>query len=246
MNIIQQLEEFGFNGKKALLYSVLLRVQAGSASELAKAAGLKRTTVYDLLDEFVAEGLAVVGFSGRKRIYTALQPENLQLRLERQKSLLDDLLPNLNMLFNHTSKIPRVRYYEGVKGVRQFHDELLQTPKKEYFYFGSMSSVVGVVGRRYLKSFVRKRVEQKIWAHAIRIREQEIDESLLLPGDEHYRQVRYISLPKSEKVVNMTLFDDKIAITASIEENYALIIESRELFTLTKVIWNYLWESAEK
>ncbi len=246
MNIIQQLKEFGFNGKKAVLYNILLRAQTSSASELAKAAGLKRTTVYDLLGEFVAEGLVVVSFSGRKRIYKALQPESLQLRLERQKSLLDDLLPSLNMLYNHTSKIPQVRYYEGAKGIRQFHDELLQTPRKEYFYFGSMSSLVDVVGRRYLKSFVQKRVEQKIWAHAIRIREQEIDEPFLAPGDENYRKVRYISLPQSEKVVNMTLFDDKIAITASSKENYALIIESHELFTLMKVIWNYLWESAKK
>ncbi|HWL54770.1 MAG TPA: helix-turn-helix domain-containing protein [Chthoniobacteraceae bacterium] len=246
MNLLEPLRELGFNGRKAHLYQVLLRLRSGSATELARAAGLKRTTVYDLLDELAADGLAVISFAGRKRVYTALHPDNLQLRLERQRTLLDDLLPDLNLLFNQSPRKPRIRYYDGVQGVRQFHEELLQTPAKEYFYFGSMSSLVGVVGRRYLKSFVTKRVARKIRAHAIRIREQEIDESHLLPGDENYREVRYISLPPDEQVVNMTLYDDKVAIVASAEEGYALIIESHGLFTLLKVIWNYLWRSAEE
>ncbi len=245
-NILEQLQEFGFNGKKALLYSTLLRTRTGSAAELAQTAGIKRTTVYDLLEELVSEGLAVVGFSGRKRVYTATQPDNLELRLQRQRGLLDDLLPGLNVLFNRTSHQPRVRYYDGAKGIRQFHDELLQTQSGSYFYFGSISGLISIVGRRYLKAFVRKRVEKQIWAHAIRIREQEVDEPFLLPGDENYRHVRYISLPGNEKVVNMTLFDDKVAIVASAEEDYALIIESHGLFTLMKVIWDYLWNSAEE
>lgn len=44
----------------------------------------------------------------------------------------------------------------------------------------------------------------------------------------------------------MTLFDGKIAIVASTGENYALIIESDGLFTLLKLIWDYLWSIAEK
>ena len=246
MNIVKQLEAFGFGGKKALVYSALLQARSGSAAELAEAAGLKRTTLYELLDELVADGLAVVGFSGRKRVYTATQPDNLHLCLERQRSLLDELLPELNGLFSRTSHNPRVRYYEGMKGVRQFHDELLKTPSGEYFYFGSMRGLEGVVGRRYLKSFVRRRVERKIRAHAIRIREQEIDEPLLMPGDELYREVRYISLPQGTNVVNMTLFDGKVAIVASTGENYALIVESDGLFALLKLIWGYLWGVAEK
>jgi sugar-specific transcriptional regulator TrmB len=246
MDIVKQLGELGFGAKKALLYNTLLQARSGSAADLAEAAGIKRTTIYELLDELVADGLAVVGFSGRKRVYTATQPENLQLRLERQKTLLDELLPDLNVLFNRTPHKPRVRYYEGMQGVRQFHDELLQTPSREYFYFGSMQGLEGVVGRRYLKSFVRRRVEKNIRAHAIRIREQEIDEPLLMPGDELHREVRYISLPQAASVVNMTLFDGKVAIVASTGENYALIIESEGLFTLLKLIWDYLWDIAEK
>lgn len=246
MDLVQQLGELGFGAKKALLYSVLLQARAGSAAELAEQAGLKRTTSYELLEDLVADGLAVVGFSGRKRVYTATQPDNLQLRLERQRVLLDEMLPELNGLFNRTSHKPRVRYYEGLKGVRQFHDELLQTPSKEYFYFGSMQGLEGVVGRRYLKSFVRRRVERNIRAHAIRIREQEIDEPWLMPGDELHREVRYISLPRAANVVNMTLYDGKVAIVASTGENYALIIESDGLFTLLKLIWDYLWSVAEK
>ncbi len=244
--LLEQLQEFGFNGKKALLYSTLLRTRAGSAAELAREAGIKRTTVYDLLEELVGEGLAVVSFSGRKRVYTASQPSNLELQLQRKRGLLDDLLPRLNVLFNHTSPQPKVRLYDGPKGVRQYHDELLQTRSGDYHYFGSMDGLSSVLGRRYLRSFVRRRVEKKIWAYGIRIREQEIDEPLLLPSEENYRQVRYISLPANERFGSMTLFDDKVAIVASAGENYVLMIESHELFTLLKVIWNYLWESAEK
>lgn len=246
MNLNEQLKILGFNDKKATLYCTLLKAQSLPAAELASLAGVKRTTAYSLLNELMEEGLAVVSFAHSKRVFTATPPENLQLRMQRQMAVLDETLPELNALYHRQPHKPRVRYYEGSEGVRRFHNELLQIGSGEYFYFGSMQGLIDVVGQPYLKSFVRKRVAKRIWSNAIRIREQEVDEPLILPGDENFRRARYISLPNNDKVVNMVLFEDKVAIISTSEENYVLIIESHELFAMMKTVWDYLWRATEK
>ena len=61
------------------------------------------------------------------------------------------------------------------------------------------------------------------------------------PGPQHLRRVRYLPQSISENVAELILYDNKIAVHSTIKENYAVTIESRELFILLKTIWDCLW-----
>ena len=45
-------------------------------------------------------------------------------------------------------------------------------------------------------------------------------------------------------VPSLYLYDEKIAIISAVKENYAIIIESHDLFVLVKTIWQCLWNVA--
>jgi sugar-specific transcriptional regulator TrmB len=240
------LRHIGFSEKKAALYKALLTHGRGTAAELATAAKLKRTTAYDILEELTTEHLVAMTFVGNKRVFVAEPPENLQQLIERQVRTVDQIMPGLKELFYHNSPRPRVRYFEGSEGIRYVHEELLKLKKKEYFYFGSITGFVDALGRDYLESFVRRRISRRIWSHALRIRSQEIDSPYMLPGDENYRRVRYLSRSLGDNVANLTLYDGKIAICSTSHENYAMIIESGEMYMILKLVWDCMWDTAEE
>ncbi len=226
---VDELRQIGFSEKKAVLYTTLLARGRGSAAQLAAAAKLKRTTAYDILEELANENLVSVTFDGNKRVFVAEPPENLHQLIDRQARAVDQLMPGLKDLFYRSNSRPRIRYFEGSEGIRYVHEELLKVVQKEYFYFGSISGFVDALGRDYLESFVRRRVRRRIWSNAIRIRSQEIDSPYMMPGDENYRRVRYLSRSVADYVANLTLYDGKIAICSTSHENYAMIIESAEM-----------------
>lgn len=59
-----------------------------------------------------------------------------------------------------------------------------------------------------------------------------------------WRRVRYLPAPISEDIAGLYLYDEKIAIISAVKENYAIIIESHDLFVLVKTIWQCLWNVA--
>jgi sugar-specific transcriptional regulator TrmB len=241
-----ELQQLGFSEKKAALYKALLTQGRGTAAELAASARLKRTTAYDLLEELTNEHLAAMTFAGNKRVFIAEPPENLQQFIDRQLHTIDRIMPGLKELFYHNSPRPRIRYFEDAEGIRHVHEELLKVKSKEYFYFGSITGFVDALGRDYLESFVRRRIRRRIWSHAIRIRTHEIDSPYMTPGDDNYRRVRYLTRSLGDNVANLTLYDGKIAICSTSHENYAMIVESREMYTILKLIWDCMWDAAEE
>ncbi|MDD3117986.1 MAG: helix-turn-helix domain-containing protein [Victivallales bacterium] len=240
----EALRQLGFGERKATLYLTLLTMGRGTAAELAAAAKIKRTTAYDLLAELTADHLAAVTFVGNKRYFVAEPPEQLQTLAARRVQAADRLMPGLKELFYRHADRPRVRYFEGAEGIRRVHEELLKVKNREYFYFGSISGFVDALGRDYLERFVRRRISRRIWSYAIRIRSQEIDSPLLLPGNENYRRVRYLSRSLPDNVASLTFYDGKIAICSTSHENYAMIVESWEMYTILKLVWDCMWDVA--
>ena len=91
-----------------------------------------------------------------------------------------------------------------------------------------------------------ERVRRGIRSYAIRVRSREVDWDYMRPGEQNLRQVRYLPRNIFEDVASLYLFDDTVAVMSALKENYSMSIESRELFTLLKTIWNCMWETAEE
>ena len=52
-----QLIELGFGDKEASVYLVLLELGPSTTTEISRAAGINRTTGYDILESLASEGL---------------------------------------------------------------------------------------------------------------------------------------------------------------------------------------------
>ncbi|WP_276740980.1 TrmB family transcriptional regulator [Victivallis vadensis] len=246
MSCLEQLTRLGLNGRQTNVYIALLQLGTASAIEIAKATRYKHPTVYDVLDVLKERRLVAESFSGGRKLFTAEDPENLLEEENRRRQALDAVLPDLKALYDQQAHRPRVRFYQGEEAYRAINRQLLNVKSGEYFYFGSVQEMFQFCTPRDHEEYVKERVRRGIRSYAIRVRSREVDWDYMRPGEQNLRQVRYLPRNIFEDVASLYLFDDTVAVMSALKENYSMSIESRELFTLLKTIWNCMWETAEE
>lgn len=246
MNIIDQLEKLGLNGRQAKVYLALLQLGTGTGIDIAKVTRYKHPTVYDVLDVLKDRGLVSETFEGGRKLFCAEDPDRLRLEEEERHRTLEGLLPDLQALYRGGNRRPRMRVYIGQEGLRIVDEELLEVKSKEYFYFGGAREMLQTATEEYLRDYYHKRLERGIWSNAIRTRGEEDPLDYMQSGEQHLRRVRYLPKPILENAAGLYLYDDHVAVTSALKENYTMIIESNDLALLIRAIWNCIWEIAEE
>ncbi len=243
---VATLERLGFNDKKAKLYLTIL-AGGGTAAELASRAKLKRSTVYDYLDELIQDRLVSLSIRQARRFFVPESPDNLTNLFQRRLDAVSAMLPALQSLFSSGSgTIPHVRYYEGIDGVRKIHDELLSTASGEYFYFGSMRSFANILGQEYLSNFTTQRIRRKIRSNGIRMKNQETNEPDSLGTEENLRRVHYLPEDLVNCSASITIFSGKTCVISAEGKIYGFIIEEQNLYLLLKTIWDFVWNNTHE
>ena len=77
MSIKQQLSEIGFNEKEVAIYLALMDMGKATPAELAQVTGIKRTTVYAVLNELLKKAVISEDIGERKNAYISLPPDGL-------------------------------------------------------------------------------------------------------------------------------------------------------------------------
>lgn len=120
----QFLSSLNLTEKEITLYLASLRYGPQTASTLSKKTGIARSTVNFVIGELIKKGFASKNNHEKTTYFSAIQPESLEYILlekaaETKKQLNEyhELLPLFNSLQNKQSSIPKVRYFEGVKGL---------------------------------------------------------------------------------------------------------------------------------
>lgn len=120
------LADLGLAPKEAETYIAMLELGPASVQEIAKKAGINRTTTYVMMEGLKKHGLVSTFDKGKKTLFAAENPEQLVEILTRQsqainakKSKLEESLPRLLAIFNSTGDKPRVRFLEGEEPMRE-------------------------------------------------------------------------------------------------------------------------------
>lgn len=101
-------------------------------------------------------------------------------------------------------------------------------------------------GMTYIRHNMEKRVAKKITRLSLRSAEtiKETKWDFYSSDEKLLRKLRY--LPKQIKIDTLIqIYGNKISVIASKKEDYAFIIESKELSSLMKQIFLWLWQSAK-
>lgn len=136
-DIARNLIEAGFEPKEVEIYLAVLSLGKATVTDIARKSGVKRTTVYEYLDDLVRKNLVHKTSQGKRIMYLAENPEKIGKLLDYRKKHFEKILPDLKSVFARSSHKPQIRFYEGIEGMRAIYDEMTKTSQTIYGAFAA-------------------------------------------------------------------------------------------------------------
>ena len=154
----------GFKPKEAQIYLALLELGEASIIQIAKKAGIKRTTVYNIIPDFVNRGLITSAVRKKRKVYFIEDPRSLTTDLKERENAIDKLIPELLAIQNILPSKPRITFYEGVGGMKELYQDTLNSLKEgdAILSYTGLSDFSKLMPQEYNDYYIKERVKKKI------------------------------------------------------------------------------------
>ena len=239
----KKLEKLGFESKEATLYTALLELGEAGIVDIARKSGLKRTTVYHILDSLKLRGLVSQTKKGKKVIYIAEDPHSIGEDLKEKEKLFRKTLPELLSIANLMEKKPIIRYFEGLNGIKEvYKDELQQSDSELLCWWAESYEIFG--DDFVIDYYMPERIKRKIWNRSI-VPESKYAHYHKQFDQKSLRQIRIAPLDPIFAELELSLYAKNKTSIKSFQEKFALIIESQALHNTLKNIFELQWKSLE-
>ena len=253
MKIEQVLKDLGLQDKEPDVYLALLKTPgAQPASIIATRANLNRTTVYKSLVKLVKKGLVT---KTQRQGITCFFAENPDKRLEtlllNQRKNLDminesliTILPEIQNMQKQELFRPKMRYYEGLEGVKRLYEDTLAEGKTIYA-FEDVHDFPPELKAWLFENYVPRRVEKGIFAHVLTPKNPE---NIRYREDDKVAQKETRFIPKSDFPIEIeiNIYGHKTAFFSyNPEEMFSVILESQAIAKSMKSIFNLCWKIAK-
>ncbi|MBI2564389.1 helix-turn-helix domain-containing protein [Candidatus Woesearchaeota archaeon] len=234
------LKEFGLSENEVKVYITLLKTGESGVQNLAKNAGLPRTTTYHLLESLSQKGLVSHIDKNKIRYFQAANPKIIPEILEEQKKHIKEIIPELLTIAETFTEKPKVEVYEGIKGIKTILEDTLET-KKEILHYGDIISLQNSL-KYIFPQFINKRVEKKI-PIKILCKKEAAHKELLETAKKQYREFKFIPSNYTFKS-SIFIYNKKVAILSLQQEPYyGIIIDNEDFHQTQKNMFELLWQT---
>lgn len=164
--ITKILHQLGLNETEIKVYLMLLQTGTAPASTLAKRTDMPPSTARYTCKQLVQMGVVMMGVRGNTLLFTAREPENLSILLEKDRNILkrkehglNKILGDLQKLYNPYTTLPKVRFCEGVEGLISLLDDTLTTSSTIYgavrFTSTTHKDITNYLEKRYIPARIK-------------------------------------------------------------------------------------------
>lgn len=237
---LQKLIESGLNEKEAGVYFAALLQGPTTVLKLARESGLKRATVYTVIDSLVHKGLMRIDERGIKKVFVAEDPSNLKRIAEEKLLSTVTVIPELTTLYKKSGHERIIKTYEGLAALESISERLMDDARMNDFrYF-----IGGDVGWED----VSPKQQEKYFRWRSRIT---LDVKLLFQDSKRamLHQDKAVTLHHEVKVLpkKITLHSDiiitpRVLVLAKLSAPAsAIVIEDPDIIHSYKELFLYLW-----
>lgn len=251
MDNLDILKQLGLSNKEILVYTALLNSGSTTATVVAKESGVKRSSVYFILNKLIGKGLVSRSEVSKKELFQAEEPDVL-VRLAKEQSdrtsiiqkSVKELVKSLRKNHRKNPNSPRIRFFEGLEGIWNIAEDTLKE-KKEIFVFGSSHALYGSYSWERLEEYGKRRIKHRIRAFILTDRHPK---SITEYFKQAFTYQEYHFLPETIKLgTYFLIYGDKAALISSKQPPVGIIIEDKLITDALKVMFMALWnETAGK
>ncbi len=240
MNYLKSLFKLGLNAKEQDVYLALLQLEKATVNAIAKKAGTKRPTTYDILDRLKNGGFVADFFDGKKHYFTANSPEQILAFLDDQKREIQNDLPTLLGLYNAKIDMPKFTHFDGFSGIKELYENSLSALKKGDEILAFVTNQTPAALPEYVADYVQKRSRAGIRVRGI------YNDSLIIrqylrqnPAElENAKIVRYEDFPMKNEV---NIYTNNVAIITYKPKPFGVLIVSKEIADTERAIFEMAW-----
>lgn len=253
MKLKQALEKIGLSKIEVETYLTLLKTAgAQPASILANRMRINRTTTYKALINLSKLGLATKTMKHGIICFFAEDPEDtLKALVEEKKEVLKEVnttileaLPSLIVGEEGSPHLPKIRYYEGIEGIKQIYEAILKEGV-DYYRYGDITKIYGTLGD-FTDDYIKRRNKMGITAHAI-MPYHKRSEELYKKDKEELRKALYIPHDLFPIEGEVRIFGNKVAILSLKKDSpIGVIIDSEIVARMFKSIFMLTWQDYAK
>ena len=248
MALAQELLTLGLSNKEADVYLSALQLGYASVFDISKKASINRTTTYTHIKNLISRGLISVVERYGKLCYVAEKPVKLRMIHEQQeqdiirrREVLEDIMPELESLYNLAKEKPTVKFYEHTPGnLKLIRKEVASLRAKEMYNIFNYECYHSYINKKHVQSILENVENFKV----IYISSTGIIDpiSRRLQENEKFK-LRSLSSENFGDLCEILIAGDRVYIS---RESDSLIIRDK-LFSQTLILlFSALWGSASK
>lgn len=240
--MLSTLVDLGLTKNEAVIYVNALSLGQTTILKLARAAEMKRTSVYSIIDSLQQKGLISIEQRGFKQWFVAEPPEKLETILEARRNKLKTVLPEFSALYHVKGGESTIHYYEGLESVKSVYEGLIRDirPREDYLILADLRLWLHL-DEDFFMDFIRRRAKLNI-----NIRMLTQDSAV---AREHKRlQKNYHEtikiLPKGTTLTtNLVIIPKKVVIHQLVPPIFAMVIENKNVIQMHREQFEIMWQS---
>lgn len=237
---LKPLTDTGLTEHDARVYLTALSLGPTTILKISRESGVKRTTIYSVVESLKQKGLISIEPRGFKQVYVAEDPTKLESVLESRKQVLHGKLPELSALYNLHGGESVVKYYEGLESVKNVYESMLRDirPREDYLVITDNERWYNL-DPDYFEKFLQKRARFNI---NIRVLLQNS-----VAGRRHKQMERVYNekvklLPPDVKLTtNLVLIPRRLMLHQLIPPVTAIVIENQSAIKMHQDFFEIMW-----
>lgn len=246
-DVKQALAGLGLAPKESDTYIAMLELGPASVQDIAKKAGINRTTTYVMLEGLKKHALVSTFERGKKTLFAAENPQQLIEILTKQmdtiqakRSSLEQSLPRLLAIFNTVGDKPKVRFLEGEAPLREIIQQLGRTETEVWEMFAVDEFFVDAI-KKFQTHEYRANPPRKLKSRALIT----VKPGFTLPYfNPKFTEIRALEWGTHIFTGDIAMHDDQAYIFVYKGRFAAIAIQSKEIVEILRALFEMAWSCA--
>lgn len=149
-------------------------------------------------------------------------------------------MPELLSITNLIDKKPKIKYFEGIEGIKEVYRDTLNYPNQKILAWMSQE-IFNYFDEDFLwEYYVPERIKRKIFSQAIAI-DNKYTRKVKSLDEKQLRKTKLISQDQFDLEVEINLYGNRKIGIMAFKEEIGLIIESEKIYNTLKSIFLFNW-----
>lgn len=241
MDFSKQLTSVGLHDSEVKVYLYLLEQGISTPAQIAKGTSIARTNCYRVLRNLEEKDFIEVQKWGKRKAYIASDPIAMIRLMDKKKTALEQVLPDLRALLTVQRNKPKIKFYNGWDEVKEIYTQTLSAT--EVHTIGSTKHFHKkdpAFFRRYLRVIRRRKIFFKdILGPSSKVETSKVVQE----GLRGYYSVKYLPNKHQDPVTDILMWQDHVAFISFEEPIFGTVLTNPFLAQTFRIVFSTLWDS---